>query len=239
MWAVPGPFRSWRVLAILALVALALLLGVLVGHDDPLTRADARIVEEVAGWRPGWVVDLARALTTLGSGWVATPALVGAGILLVLDDRVPWRVALLPLVALLVAVALVPLLKDLVDRPRPPLALHAIDEGSSAFPSGHALQSAAGWLTLGLVLARVRADRRWLAATALLVVAIGITRVVLAVHSPSDVLAGWALGTALALALAGGRGTLVSPGGGRPRGRAPRPPSPAAPRPPDAAAERR
>jgi undecaprenyl-diphosphatase len=89
------------------------------------------------------------------------------------------------------------LAKFLVDRPRPATALvHAL---STSFPSGHALGvmvsvlavSAVAWPTL-----HPRLRGWWVAAGVLVVVAIGVGRVVLNVHHPSDVVAGWALGYA-------------------------------------------
>nr|WP_246852362.1 phosphatase PAP2 family protein [Patulibacter sp. SYSU D01012] len=100
-----------------------------------------------------------------------------------------------------VGAALAGVAKAIVERPRPPLALHEVVERSSGFPSGHSTQSAAGWLALGLVVAAAT-GRRWaVAACAAVVVLVGLSRVVLGVHSPTDVLGGWALGTATAVAV--------------------------------------
>jgi membrane-associated phospholipid phosphatase len=85
--------------------------------------------------------------------------------------------------------------KRLADRPRPATALvHAL---STSFPSGHALGSIVALLALGVVYLPLiqRSRRPWLIATgALLVVSVGVGRVALNVHNPSDVVAGWALG---------------------------------------------
>lgn len=85
--------------------------------------------------------------------------------------------------------------KELADRPRPSTAL--VSAWSSSFPSGHALGVLVSVLALlTVVLPLVPEHRRtWLiAAGAVLIVAIGAGRVVLNVHHPSDVIAGWALG---------------------------------------------
>ncbi|GAA4531782.1 phosphatase PAP2 family protein [Mycobacterium paraffinicum] len=85
--------------------------------------------------------------------------------------------------------------KTLVDRPRPPTMLVAAAETS--FPSGHALEATAALLAaLSLVLpAMNRAVRRGaVALVALSALAVGVSRVALNVHYPSDVLAGWSLG---------------------------------------------
>lgn len=87
------------------------------------------------------------------------------------------------------------LAKGLADRPRPATALVASE--SSSFPSGHALGVMVGVAALLAVARPVCNHRTWVAAVAagtLVVVAVGVARVALNVHHPSDVLAGWALG---------------------------------------------
>jgi membrane-associated phospholipid phosphatase len=106
-----------------------------------------------------------------------------------------WRVAGFLFVTVELSGLLTELAKAAAGRPRPASAFVIAD--STSFPSGHALCSMAGVLALGVVLLPlVRASLRpWLIALgALLVVAVGFGRVVLNVHNPSDVLAGWALG---------------------------------------------
>jgi undecaprenyl-diphosphatase len=74
---------------------------------------------------------------------------------------------------------------------------------TASFPSGHATGAAATYLTLGALLARFQPRRRLkiylLALAVLLTVLIGLSRVYLGVHWPSDVLAGWTLGMSWAL----------------------------------------
>jgi undecaprenyl-diphosphatase len=106
-------------------------------------------------------------------------------------------------------------LKALVDRPRPATAL--VYESSTSYPSGHALGVMAG--VLGLAIAAQPLLRgRWrtplFIAGAVIVIAIGVGRVVLNVHNPSDVLAGWALGYLWVLAclpVLGGRAGTAAP----------------------------
>ncbi len=87
--------------------------------------------------------------------------------------------------------------KLLADRPRPATAMVAAS--GTSFPSGHALGVIVGVLALLTVVLPVvgAAHRRWLIALGIaIVVAIGVGRVILNVHHPSDVVAGWALGYA-------------------------------------------
>lgn len=187
------------------LLAFVALLAIVVSGDNAVTRADASIIEWTAQHRPAWLVDAARVVTLFGHGAILAAIVVLLCVGLAWRGALPPRAALLPPLALAIGGGLNPLLKAIVDRPRPPVDLRVTTELSSGFPSGHAAQSASAYLTLALVLwLWGRGDRRWPSLLlAALVVAIGITRVILAVHSPTDVLAGWAWGTAVALTVVG------------------------------------
>jgi len=94
-------------------------------------------------------------------------------------------------------------LKDLFQRPRPEVVPHLRDVMSLSFPSGHAMTSAAVYLTLGALTMRV-AERRvakfYCMAVAMGVsLLVGASRVFLGVHYPTDVLAGWLAGMVWAL----------------------------------------
>ena len=95
------------------------------------------------------------------------------------------------------------LLKLSLHRPRPELVPHLVQVSNASFPSGHAMISAAIYLTIGAMLAEAQSQtsaRGYLMAfAALLTILIGCSRVYLGVHWPSDVLAGWCFGSLWAL----------------------------------------
>src|SRR5262245_28252626 len=99
-------------------------------------------------------------------------------------------------------VAAIEVFKPLVMRPRPELWPRLVLQGGSSFPSGHAIASSAFYPLLAWVLTR-RRPRLLPAAMALaggMVVFVGLGRLYLGLHWPTDVLAGWCIGTALAAA---------------------------------------
>jgi len=94
-------------------------------------------------------------------------------------------------------------LKDIFQRPRPDLISHSDYVYTTSFPSGHSMLSAVTYLTLGALLARSHERRRikfyFLGSAALLTFLVGVSRVYLGVHWPTDVLAGWTAGAVWAI----------------------------------------
>ncbi len=142
-----------------------------------------------------------RDVTALGGATVLTLAVALTAALLASAGR--WRGALLVVAATGIGCSANSLIKAFVHRARPDLVPHMMDETSASFPSGHAAHSAIVYLTIALLvlpIAKGRAMRRVIvAAAALLVLLIGMSRVYLGVHWPSDVAAGWLFGTLWAM----------------------------------------
>jgi undecaprenyl-diphosphatase len=94
-------------------------------------------------------------------------------------------------------------LKDTFDRPRPDIVPDATYARGPSFPSGHAMMSAIVYLSLGVAIARLNRRKAVKAYSVILAVfltiLIGVTRVYLGVHWPTDVLAGWVAGGVWAL----------------------------------------
>lgn len=149
---------------------------------------------------PPWLEGAARDLTALGSHLIVILVMAAVAGYLLLVQRP--AAAVLVLVSVLGGIVLSSLLKLGIDRPRPDLVPHAVAVFSASFPSGHAVLSAITYLTAGTLLSPTQARRlrvyfMSIAITVTLVV--GLTRIYLGVHYPSDVLAGWCIGAAWAL----------------------------------------
>jgi undecaprenyl-diphosphatase len=143
-----------------------------------------------------------RDVTALGGFTVLTLVTVVGVLLFLFHDR--RRHAAVLAGAVLLAQLASELTKALYGRPRPDLVTHGSYVYSGSFPSGHSMLSAVTYLTLAMLIASLETRRATkgvvFVLAGLLVLAIGISRVYLGVHWPSDVLGGWALGSAYALA---------------------------------------
>jgi undecaprenyl-diphosphatase len=150
---------------------------------------------------PVWFEEVMRDVTALGSTVVLVFLTFASAGFLWLAGR--HRAALLVIAAIGGGFALAYGFKAGFERPRPDLVAHAAEVATASFPSGHATLSAVTYLTLGALLARVQPRRSLklyvIGMAALVTVAVGLSRVYLGVHWPTDVLAGWALGSAWAL----------------------------------------
>ncbi|OHU62805.1 phosphatase PAP2 family protein [Mycobacteroides chelonae] len=147
---------------------------------------------------PGWVTAWDMFATALGPGAFRIAVAVVIVVLLVQRQRRP---AMFLLITVELSALVTELAKLLAGRPRP--ATRLVDAYGSSFPSGHALGVMVGVLALLTVFLpkAVAALRPWLVVLGgVLILAIGVSRVLLNVHNPSDVLAGWALGYAYFIA---------------------------------------
>ncbi len=184
---------------IVSIAALWLFGGVTedVLHHDPLTHFDIALLEWFHSHSTPHVTKLFAAISLLGSVLVLTTLGLLVAILIALRRR--WLLFFGWVAALGGAGVLDTLLKHIIRRPRPPYAAAVLHGSSFSFPSGHAMASLIGYGMLAYLLVVFWAHR-WqmrlaiFSAAALLILAIGISRLYLGVHYFSDVVGGYAAG---------------------------------------------
>jgi undecaprenyl-diphosphatase len=149
---------------------------------------------------PRWMREVGRDMTALGG--VAVMLLVTAGVVGYLLMIRKYRAMWLVIIATFGGLVLSSILKAAFDRPRPDVE-HYSYVVTSSFPSGHSMMSAVVYLTLGSLLTRLVPD--WHVKIYLILVAIlltmlvGLSRIYMGVHYPTDVLAGWTAGLVWAM----------------------------------------
>ncbi len=150
---------------------------------------------------PAWMAGAALDITALGSPTVLGLTVFAVAGFLWLQGL--WRRAVFVTVASLGGWFINGALKELFQRARPDIVPHLRDVMTLSFPSGHAMQSAVVYLTLGALsmhIAQRRLTRLYCMSVAMLATAlVGTSRVYLGVHYPTDVLAGWLIGLSWAL----------------------------------------
>ena len=194
--------RHYRVALVLAVLLYGFgLIASEVVEGEPLAIDDAILTmlrepgnpAEPIG--PPQLQEAARDVTALGSYAVLTLIVAAVALSLLFMHR--WRTAAFIVGAVVTGTMLSTALKGLFDRPRPDLT-GIVAVFTSSFPSGHATVSAVAYLTLGACLAETTGNRGlkafYIGYAALLTAIVGVSRVYLGVHYPSDVAAGWAIG---------------------------------------------
>jgi membrane protein DedA with SNARE-associated domain/membrane-associated phospholipid phosphatase len=183
------------------LAALSVALFVFVGYamivsdDAGPTPGDSQAIDVVNSIQVGWLTDLAKVVTQLGSTTaILAVALIAGG---VLAWRRLWVEVAVLVAALVILLTAVPVAKEAIERPRP-AGEQLVSAPGDAYPSGHAAHAVIyTWLALTIA---IRVRRGWRYASALIVAGIaltalvGLSRVYLNVHYLSDVSGGWALG---------------------------------------------
>jgi undecaprenyl-diphosphatase len=180
-----------------ALVVVAL--GAAVYFDSIVGRLDLATVRLLDRLRTDDIAALATGITELGATRsIVVVTAVCVGLLLL---RGHWHGAVAVAVSVTATQAVVYGIKALVARGRPPDSTAVVDAAGYAFPSAHAASGVALYGLLALFVLRRLDGRIRLAVSVLAVVGVaslGLTRVYLGAHYPSDVLAGWLVGALVA-----------------------------------------
>jgi undecaprenyl-diphosphatase len=176
-------------IALAAVVLTAIWFEMLTFGAGPADAALGRLL--YAGGHPA-VIAIARLFTFLGEPVV----LVGLGIVaaFTLWEQRQHRYALAVLAVMLIGRGLAEAQKYAIMRFRPEDEVHLVPVSTPSFPSGHATSSMIVYLTLALVFASHRWKWPAIAGAVLLSFCIGLSRVMLGVHWPTDVIGGWAFG---------------------------------------------
>ena len=145
---------------------------------------------------PAWMESSLLDLTALGGPTVLGLVVLAVAGFLVLQTR--YRTALFVVLTSISGELINEAMKHAFNRPRPSIVPHLREVYTTSFPSGHAMESAIVYLTLGAILMRV-AERRvtklyCLGIAMLLTMLAGVSRVYLGVHYPTDVIGGWIIG---------------------------------------------
>jgi undecaprenyl-diphosphatase len=173
--------------------------------EHEVSSVDRMILIGLAKARTPWLTVVAVDLTALGSVTLGVlVSTIALCVLLLMKDRM----GALQLVAASVGAGiLTTTIKNYIDRPRPEVVTQLIQFSGLSYPSGHALAAASLYLTIAILVCRhiQRTGHQIaiLAMTVEIILLVGMTRIYLGVHYPSDVASGISLGVAWALLLAG------------------------------------
>lgn len=182
-------------------IVVLLAIAVTSGISDSFDRS---IIEAVRAEGLRGVLTPLRAITELGS----TAAVTAVAFLTLLVGVLigPWLHGVLGAVAIGLASLGNEALKTVIARARPDLLDPIVDERGFSFPSGHSALGMAAWGILGVLVMRSRLPlgvrRAIVAVLVILILLIGLSRIWLGVHYPTDVLAGWTAGAVIVLVFA-------------------------------------
>jgi undecaprenyl-diphosphatase len=196
LWLLGGVFLAGLLLLVFGQIAEEVVEGDTTWFDRAVLLALRNPADHADPLGPAWLEEAARDVTALGSYSVLGIVVVAAIAYLLLVKR--SGAALWVLASVWGGMLLSNVLKHSFARPRPDLVAHAAQVYSPSFPSGHAMLAAVTYLTIGALLASMHDSRRlkvfFLGLAVFITVIVGLTRVYLGVHYPTDVLAGWCLG---------------------------------------------
>jgi undecaprenyl-diphosphatase len=195
------PIRSFPARLMAGKVLLVAALAVAVMKLSIVVHADVALASVVHASTAGWLTDLLLAVSKLASsGFVFAVMALSVGALVA---RRHWHGAAALVLSVLATQALVGLAKPLIERPRPEAEAAMVEPSGFSFPSAHSASAVALYVMLALIAASIF-DRRLRTAAYLgagaLVALVGLSRIYLGAHYPTDVLAGWLTGAIVVVA---------------------------------------
>jgi membrane-associated phospholipid phosphatase len=187
---------------ILGKTAVVVGLAIALAEFSLVTRLDVELTRTIHGLTVGWLTDLVSRMSELGG--TTTVMLVTAAAALALGAVRHWRGAAALALAVLGTQVVVAAGKAVVARPRPADAIAVIDPSGWSFPSAHSASAVALYVMLALIATHLWRGRLRPAvafgAAGTVVALVGLSRIYLGAHYPTDVLAGWLVGGVLVLA---------------------------------------
>lgn len=186
------------------IIFAALTYFVVTGQSNPDTMEtgfDNIIRHWLYSIRTPWLTEMMKAITYMGN----TSTIIAMCIIFLIIPKLTKRFGIPIAAAAIIGSAINKVIKHLVMRPRPDVSLHLIEQGGWSFPSGHSISGLLMYGLLAWLIRKYVKDKRIANAVSVLLtllwMCIGMSRVYLGVHYPSDVLGGWTLGMAIMMAV--------------------------------------
>ena len=144
--------------------------------------------------RTPWLTEIVKAITFMGN----TKTIVALCILFIIIPKITKKYGIPIAVTAIVGSAINKIIKHTMLRPRPDVSLHLIEQGGWSFPSGHSISGLLMYGLLAWLILRYARNQKFRIIAAVLLtllwVGVGLSRIYLGVHYPTDVLGGWLLG---------------------------------------------
>ncbi len=192
------PLPTRMAIAAAVLMALVITLGyaVAAGHFRAFDLVVSNALNMQRGLSPDWLILLMQGISWIGGG---VQRFIIIGILTIALWRWwGWISALAMGVTTLVAAFMSEVLKYFFDRVRPELVAQLDPITSPAYPSGHSNNAAVFYILFIMLVPQAR-HPGWQLAAAAMILLTGLSRILLGVHWPTDVIGGWMMGASFAL----------------------------------------
>ena len=194
--------KKFKIYGVIIFIAVLVFIGVAVGvQNGYLDGFDDAVRYRVYSMRSEKLTMFWKFITH--SGDRDTVILFGVVLLLVKSLRKKYGVKFV--IAALSSTALYQVMKYIFQRPRPDIALRLIEQGEYSFPSGHSMNCLVSYGILAYLLLRYCENRKLAKLLSiglgLIIILIGLSRVYVGVHFPTDVIGGWSLGIAVLVAM--------------------------------------